>query len=583
MQVLLAKSLRFLPDASSRFVRFLFTPLLQLFAKDYWFSPGCQKSYQFSRYAFALLYLYLANLWIGYPTTLNIESSVSSLDPEAYRPLGILSLFGTTPPPMIFFKVCIQLLQICPIALFLGFFSRLSLAGCTVGLFGLAIYQYGYCAEWSHGFSPLLVSSLPFLLGPRHNSGFDGWFNKWRNRDWTRTEECRARVAVMSTQVMISLVFLNAAFFKFYAHGEGLNAFFPWVFSDNLRNIIIRQHVIFDAPLNGLFRYIVTHEFAFKGMAVGNILAQSLPFMALFFMRRPMLRFLCGVALGMEVIGLGVIMGIWNIHWLLFIAFFIDWDRLPFWRTAFPSEEPRRVVSGRFSCLANTVHCLTLISLFAFNCYVMGFHRYQRAWTFPFTSYPMFSTVTAEKPYDQHLPYTIPISRFEYKSDAPIPADLLHRLWLVNWGTMWLEEPKPANLGLLNNLNNELPSPVTEMKSYRALLRIEKYPSCQLNEVFRLPVFHYRGGQIKAVASKVRRDPDKKLYLEFELEGFQSPHVELKYFTEDGQGPFDLPGTLAKNRFYFDLAGAEKAIAVFEIQEPDAPPVLYCGARLSLS
>jgi len=460
------------------------------------------------------------------------------------------------------------------VTLLFGFFSRVSLAGCICGLFGLSIFEYGFALEWSHGFSPILITSLALLLGPRYNDGFDGWLRRRLGKPWSAADDCRARVAVMSVQFMISFVFLNAAFYKCYAYGDGLRYFFPWVFSDSLRNIIIRQHVLFDVPIEEPFRYIVTHAFAYKGLALGNMLAQILPFFAIFFMKRPVIRLLCGLPLILEVLGLGVIMGIWNLHWLMFIFFFVDWDRLVF-------RKKKASFNGPITDLSLFVHGCLLTLLIAFNGFVMFTHMGQQAWTFPFTSYPMFSFVVAEKPLDQHLPFYIPVSRFEFNSAKPITAEQLKFNWLTNWGMMWIHDTRQANKQIMARLEAGNGCPVQEMKAYRAMLRIEKYPSCELNELNKYLVYHYRKGHVQTVTGLVKYDPDKKRrYIEFQAMGFENPQIKMKYVTEEGHAPSPLQGVVLDNRFYFDQPEARKAMAIFEIKEPEKPPVFFAGPMM---
>jgi hypothetical protein len=588
--------------------------LARPFTKDYWFAPGCRRSYQLSRYTIGLLYLYLANLWLGYLTPkLDLDLLLQWLNPEMYRPLGVMGLFGQSPPPRVFYEICLLLLRICPITLLLGFFSRLSLLGCICGLFGLSILQYGYSLQWSHGFSPILVTSLAFLLGPRHHDGFDGWLRRRLGKTWSDSDDQRARAAVLSVQLMVSLVFLNAAFYKCYAYGEGLHHFFPWVLSDNLRNIIIRQHVLFDVPIEEPFRYIVTHAFAYKGMALGNMVAQTMPFLALFLMNRPWLRLLCGVPLVMEVLGLGFIMGIWNIHWLLFIAFFVDWDRLAF-RTRSPLapreagatsyiaesdlqsrcaaprrplaeregyEHASRVTQGTPPKHAVLVHSLSLVLLLGFNGYVMFQHVGQHAWTFPFTSYPMFSEVVAEKPFDEHLPFYIPVSGFEFDTDKQVDPEWVHGNWMINWGTMWIPDTRQVNKMIIVGLEMSHACRVREMKAYRAFRRIEKYPSCAVREMNKYLVYHYRDGQVETVTSSVKHDPEKKSnYIDFQPIGLQSPRVGLKFVSEEGEQPQPLAGQLLNDRFYYTRPTAKKVMVIFEVSEPDRPPVLFAGPLL---
>jgi hypothetical protein len=560
--------------------------LARPFTWSYWFAPGCRLSYCAARIVLALLYLYLANQYAGYFSAgaVDVDAYLAGRNPGMYHPLSWLCMFGKTPPPPWFYKAALILLKVCPIALLLGFFSRLSLLGCMAGLFGLGIMYYSYELEWSHGFSPILVASFPLLLGPAPWDGFDGWWRRRRGRFWGPADDRRARGTVMATQLLVSLVFLNAAFYKCYAYGQGSRHFLPWVLSDNLRNVIIRQHVVFDVPIEEPFQFIVSHEFAYKGLALTNLLAQALPFAALFFMNRPYLRFLCGLALVSEVIGLGVVMGIWNLHWLLFVFFFLDWDRLLACLSRNSAAAPAVAMTpvgwpalGR----AELGQALALAILLGFNGYVMFKHIEQRPWTFPFTSYPMFSGVVADAPLGKHLPYYIPVSRFDFDADKPLSQRSLHDNWLYYWGATWVPDVRELGKQIVRTLQARNSCTIHEMTAYRALLRVAEYPACELKEVFKLPVYCYTDGRIHTVAGVVKYDADRKCqYLEYQAHGFDNPQVRVKYVDQEGHGPFDLPGDSRPGRFYFTRPSGARVVVVFEVQDAGGASAIFGGPML---
>jgi hypothetical protein len=91
----------------------------------------------------------------------------------------------------------------------------------------------------------------------------------------------------------------------------------------------------------------------------------------------------------------------------------------------------------------------------AARCFVLAFVIYdvataliptidQRLNTYPFSAFPMFATVRARAPYDQHLPYAVPGDRFEAISDRPFDAHaqrwvdhMNRRLYLVTDPTLF--------------------------------------------------------------------------------------------------------------------------------------------------
>src|SRR5262249_16383221 len=74
--------------------------------------------------------------------------------------------------------------------------------------------------------------------------------------------------------------------------------------------------------------WIIDDAWRFRSAAVLNLISQAMPIVACIFVRRPWLRALCGGFFVVETIALGLVVNLWNWHWLPLAAAFIDWDRL---------------------------------------------------------------------------------------------------------------------------------------------------------------------------------------------------------------------------------------------------------------
>jgi hypothetical protein len=312
------------------------------------------------------------------------------------------------------------------------------------------------------------------------------------------------------------------------------------------------------------------------------MVAQTFPIIGCLLVRRPYLRLLCGMALGTEVIALGIVMGLWNLGWLLFVGFFLDWDRLIFRNKPVSPDVPITPLGPRRLRFAELSHLVLGALLFGLNGHVMFWHLQQVRWTFPLTSYPMFSRVAAESPTNQHLPFYIPVSRFEFDADRTLTACSLHDNWLPNWGMMWIHDTREVNQQIMTRLGAQNDCRFREMKAYRALLRVPPYPKCDPEETIKLLVYHYRDGQFQTVTSLVRTDSDTgRFFIDFQADGFQSPQITVKYMTQDGEGPFKLAGTCSGGRFFYSRPNIPgKVITVFQVQEPGQPAVLFGGPML---
>jgi hypothetical protein len=152
---------------------------------------------------------------------------------------------------------------------------------------------------------------------------------------------------------------------------------------------------------------------------------------------------------------------------------------------------------------------------------------------------------------------------------------------MENWGTMWVGDTREVNRQIIGRLSAVSSSPMRGMNAYRAILRVEPYPGCGLYETLRLPVYQYRDEQFRTVTGLVKHDQKAKLnYILFQAYGFQSPTIRLKYFTAEGEGPFELPGTLDEDRFYYTRPSCKKPVVAFEVKDGDSSPVLFGGPML---
>jgi hypothetical protein len=145
-------------------------------------------------------------------------------------------------------------------------------------------------------------------------------------------------------------------------------------------------------------------------------------------MRRPRLRALLGLVWVMEVLGLGVVMALWDTHWLPLAAVFIDWDALT------------RTPTG----LAPSTHATASARVIAFVTPIVAFASVQatllnqRLRLYPFSSYPMFATVRARRPFAQHLPYELVGGRIEIQAASPLAPDM--QAWIdrrIQFRWMW--------------------------------------------------------------------------------------------------------------------------------------------------
>ncbi len=274
--------------------------------------------------------------WFGARAPLSIEihawnltsaqSYQAVLDryPEgAYRPLGLLRLFGGDPPPVWCLETLKWLALIGAIFVLVGLATRPSLVVTTIAMCLLVGFKEAFGKSWHHSFTPLLVAGLAFMFAPAgRRFAIDALLRRKLGRP--RPPDPPAW-PVLLVQVAAALLFFNAVYWKFIRAG------FHWALSDSLRHHILAQFDWAGHQRTPLADYLVHHELAWKAAALANMFTQAAPIAACFLYRRPLLRALCGLFFLIETFLLDLVMGLPNYQILPLVVVFVDWERLVGW------------------------------------------------------------------------------------------------------------------------------------------------------------------------------------------------------------------------------------------------------------
>ena len=139
-------------------------------------------------------------------------------------------------------------------------------------------------------------------------------------------------------QLAVALMFASAAFHKLL-HGHFT---LRWALSDNLRHQLLVRFDLAGLPRPPLVDWLIDDPWRYRTAAVLNLISQAVPIFACLFVRRPILRAVCGAFFVIETIALGCVVDLWNPHWLPLVAVFVDWDALVarIWRSPPAQEGP---------------------------------------------------------------------------------------------------------------------------------------------------------------------------------------------------------------------------------------------------
>jgi hypothetical protein len=343
-----------------------------------------------------------------------------------YDPKGILNLFHTQMPTLAELNMWIAVKDVALFMFAIGLFTRISgatLLLCNLHLMGFfeSINRDGY---WCHGSNVLLLTQLAFLFAQPGVFSFDYFLSK-RLKSFPKFfyhPEKQYAWPVLLGQAATALMFVNSFYWKMLKSGPA------WALSDNMRNIFILQYemtLFQDYPKHILA--IISNQFYYKGIAILNLILQISPLIALFVIKRPVLRAAVGLGFVIETIGLLVFMGLDDLEWIALYAFFVDWDYF-FGKSLFTAPSLAISNAGARWVRGFTYVFLGFYFLSGYNFILPKFCCVYN--TYPFSAFPMYSDNQAKKPYGDHQGYAKDGLSFDivgYSKDNPYPEEVMEK------------------------------------------------------------------------------------------------------------------------------------------------------------
>ena len=371
----------------------------------YWFADG-------GRYAAAVVRMAIAAAVLLSLVHLEHHADLGHIvaAPRLYRPVGIWMLLGHAVPPAWLVDALWGLAWGATVLMLAGAWTRASTAVSFVAAVALCALSFAESKTWSHQYNVVLLAQLAFL-GARGGDvwSVDALVRRLRGRpevDVVRGYQWSLRLV----QLAVALMFAGAAFHKLL-HGHFT---LRWALSDNLRHQLLLHYDLTGIHRPALVTWLIDDVWHYRTAAVLNLISQATPLAAVFLVRRPVLRALCGMFFVVETIALGAVVSLWNLHWLPLVAVFVDWDALlrrprPAAAPAPPSWQPPR--GARWFVIAFVVYD-------ALTAFVPALDQWLN--TYPFSGFPMFATIRVRAPYDQHLPWSVASDHVEVLAEKPI-------------------------------------------------------------------------------------------------------------------------------------------------------------------
>jgi hypothetical protein len=501
----------------------------------------------------------LSVLWLhkrGVPR--DFHSWLPTMDPRAYNPKGILALFGNAVPDPAFFEWARQIALASTIGFTIGFLTRASLVISLTSNLIVAGALESFITGWSHGKNIVLLVMIALLCAPGAQAlSIDRLLRARKDKSLSVHSSIPGSLAappILLAQVIVGLMFFNAAFWKFRTGNYTLD----WALSDNFRNVLLARYPMHGEEMPGYLQWVADHAFAYKSLALGNLIFQAAPILACFFIRRPLLRAVLGLAFVADVIGLGVVMSLWNLPWLLLYAVFVDWDALLRRDRTRDASSEAKALPGPVSHYFASVFVLSVVAFSAIVAFFLPRGANFELNAYPFSQFKMYSDIKAKQPYDSHLPYEVVGVTFGLESDvAPRRARKIERLLQRRFfqaGAYLTFDEIESRLGSIRGfLRERMGLTLFRLSMYRTVFKAPPYPAkAKLRIVHRgLMALTDSGGREAVVFAKHQFDPSGRAYLETRQVGYADPEFEFGYILDLVEAEKPLPGTMIGNRYYY--------------------------------
>jgi hypothetical protein len=383
---------------------------------SYWIAPGGRLSAAVIRIAVAL-----SLLW----TLHRIGAHAARAESMRYFARGLWLLWPGRPSEALL-AALMPIAQLATVAMLVGWRTRTAQAVSLVATLALATHEVSGMPTWTHQNVPPLLASLA-LLGARSGDALsiDAWWARRRGVPITASA-AGYQWTVRLAQLSVASVFFVAGVCKLYQGGWTLG----WALSDNLRHQLLVRFDWIGLPRTAITDWLLVDVWRYRLVACASLISQLVPIAAVFCMRRPVVRALLGAVWVSEIVGLGLVMALWDLHWLPLAAVFVDWDALARARPE-PAPEPHAPASRYVIAFVTTLVVFASLQAFVLN---------QRLRLYPFSSYPMFATVRAQRPYTEHRPYELAGGRIEIESRPPVSRAV--QAWIdrrIQFRWMWTE------------------------------------------------------------------------------------------------------------------------------------------------
>ena len=316
-----------------------------------------------------------------------------------YFPKGILNVIFKELPDFYIFQA-IEILGILFSVLFIfGVFEYFSSFIISIALVLYSSFNESvYDNYWGHGLNLQVVLFIVYFL----SGGLNG-YSIFKKEFPNNLKSSNFTILVLSSTT--SLVFLNAFFWKLKVSG------FSWAFSDNLKYLLITQRLYTYSELENYILEISSYPIVYKFLMFGGLMSELLPIFFLFFIKKPILRFLTILPLAFLLLSFEYLLLLGGtLSWLLALITFVDFESL-FKKKELPYEVLSKNSKKLMAPLLLFLFIQTAVSFLTPSGFDYKFN------TYPISQYPMFAGNYDDDPSTSNKDYFFTNVYFEIDSD----------------------------------------------------------------------------------------------------------------------------------------------------------------------
>lgn len=257
-----------------------------------------------------------------------------------------------------------------------------------------------------------------------------------------------------------------------------------------------------------------------------------MPLAACFLFKYPALRLIAGSFFVAEILGLKYVMSMDLSFWLPLSVVFVDWDwvirMIP--RLNWPHPLPISSHRMSFRMIAISIWC---IAFAGYHAYVGVAHPNLDNKTYPFTSFPIYSSILAKKPYNAHQSYEITSSVYDLFGPKLPDGQALFQMY-ANFYTIWhvtALDDLESQMKALNQWHQAMGFAVEKTVLYKAIYQVQAYPAPSSPKIIlkgrraeRTAEGHFRG-----ISTIHGRTDEGQSYFDLHHTGFKNPSFRFAY------------------------------------------------------